>query len=121
MKQKDEGTRDIVRVLPWRTADGKRCLLRSGEPGGVISRLADSMEATQLGIGERVLDHAREILSNPRASETELRYLSRQLVECLGDALRVAESRGDRLGVDGADDDLEESEEGPTLPPESFG
>ncbi|WP_242581082.1 hypothetical protein [Streptomyces sp. MST-110588] len=50
-----------------------------------------------------------------------MRYVARQLTECLGDALRVAESRGDRLGVDGPGDDQDDGEEGPELPAGAFG
>ncbi|GGS83977.1 hypothetical protein GCM10010222_26900 [Streptomyces tanashiensis] len=97
-------------------------MLQSDDAGGVLSRLADDMEAAQLSIGEKVLLHAHELLSNPRATEPEMRYLARQLTECLGDALRVAESRGDRLGVSGTEDVQDDGEdEGPTLPAEAFG
>ncbi|SMF01619.1 hypothetical protein [Streptomyces sp. Amel2xC10] len=114
------GKRNVVRVLPWKTTDGKECLLRGDDSGGVLSRLADDMEATQLGIGEKVLLHAHELLRNPRATELEMRYLARQLTECLGDALRVAGSRGARLGVGGAEDDEDDAEEGPELVAEAF-
>ncbi|UNO43880.1 hypothetical protein KGS77_12785 [Streptomyces sp. MST-110588] len=101
--------------------DGKECLLQSDDAGGVLSRLADDMEAAQLSIGKTVLLHAHELLTNPRATEPEMRYVARQLTECLGDALRVAESRGDRLGVDGPGDDQDDGEEGPELPAGAFG
>ncbi|MEV6420549.1 hypothetical protein [Streptomyces sp. NPDC051662] len=121
MGKRESDTRNVVRVLPWKTTDGKQCLLQSDDAGGVVSRLADDMEAAQLGIGEKVLHHAHELLANPRAGEGELRYLSRQLSECLGDALRVAESRGDRLGVGVIEDDQDDGEEGPELLAEAFG
>ncbi|MFJ6984969.1 MULTISPECIES: hypothetical protein [unclassified Streptomyces] len=121
MGEREIGTRNVVRVLPWKTKDGKRCLLQSDDAGGVLSRLADDMEAAQLGIGQRVLVHAQALLTNPRATEPEIRYLTRQLTECLGDALRVAESRGDRLGISPADDDQGDGEEEPELPDEAFG
>ncbi|WP_026248455.1 hypothetical protein [Streptomyces sp. LaPpAH-108] len=121
MSKRESSTRNVVRVLPWKTKDGKECLLQSDDAGGVLSRLADDMEAAQLSIGGKVLLHAHELLSNPRATEPEMRYLARQLAECLGDALRVAGSRGDRLGVGGAEDDQDGGDEGPELPAEAFG
>ncbi|MGW4628767.1 hypothetical protein [Streptomyces rubiginosohelvolus] len=121
MGKQESNTRNVIRVLPWKTQDGKECLLQSDDAGGVLSRLADDMEAAQLSIGTKVLSHAHELLSNPRATEPEMRYLARQLVECLGDALRVAESRGGRLGVGGPEDDQDDAGEGPELPAEAFG
>lgn len=121
MGRQENSTRDVVRVLPWKTGDGKECLLRSDVAGGTLSRLADDMEVVQLGIGEKVLVHAHALLSNPRATEPEMRYLARQLTECLGDALRVADSRGARLGIDTDEDDEDDGGEGPELPAEAFG
>ncbi|RZD93264.1 hypothetical protein C0Q64_23540 [Streptomyces albidoflavus] len=121
MGNQETGARNVIRVLPWKTPDGKECLLQSDDAGGVLSRLADDMEAAQLGIGEKVLLHAQELLSNPRATEPEMRYLARQLAECLGDSLRVAGSRGVRLGIDGTEDDEGDAGEGPELPAEAFG
>lgn len=74
-----------------------------------MSRLADEMEAGQLARAAEVLREAREALSNPLAPHGELRYAVLRLVECLEDALRVAESRGMRLPVPDADDDSGEA------------
>lgn len=86
-----------ARLLPWPSEGGKPCFLAPGSEGGFLWRLADEMEAVQLTMGAEVLNHARKILSDPKASATELRYVGARLSECLGDALRVAESRGARL------------------------
>ncbi len=86
-----------LRLLPWPTEEGKPAFLAPGSESGFLSRLADEMEAVQLTMGADVLAHARAIVANPAASEGELRRVAARLSECLGDALRVAESRGARL------------------------
>ncbi len=60
-----------------------------------MSRLADTTESVQLGMGAELLAHARGLL--PDAPPGELRYLAECLTDALADALRVAESRGRRL------------------------
>ncbi|MFE9178626.1 hypothetical protein ACFYN5_20560 [Streptomyces sp. NPDC007126] len=82
------------RLLPWSGAEGKPCYLITDDDGPV-SRLADTTESTQLGMGAELLAHARGLL--PRAPHGELRYLAERLTEALADALRVAESRGRRI------------------------
>lgn len=66
---------------------------------GYLSTLADSIEAIQRGMGGELLEHAREALApGARAlSATEYRWLASRLPEALTDALRVAESRGQRI------------------------
>lgn len=94
------------RLLPW-SEDGKRAYLHSSDPNSVLSRLADQMEEAQLSVGRDVLDGAKEVMSDPKASAPELRFTASRLAECLFDALRVAESRGARLA------DAEEKEDEP--------
>ncbi|WP_037888443.1 hypothetical protein [Streptomyces viridochromogenes] len=86
------------RLLPWTTPDGNPCYL-STDGSGYLSTLADGIEAVQLGMGEELLEHAREVLAlGARAlSATEYRWLASRLAEALTDALRVAESRGQRI------------------------
>lgn len=63
-----------------------------------LSRLADSIEATQLDTGREVLRLSRAILQGlERPTAGELFYVTQRLTECLTDALRVAESRGLRV------------------------
>ncbi|WP_331279936.1 hypothetical protein [Streptomyces sp. e14] len=64
-----------------------------------MSTLADGIEAVQLGMGEELLEHAREVLTpGARAlSATEHRWLASRLAEALTDAARVAESCGQRI------------------------
>lgn len=84
-----------LRLLPWTGAGGKPCYLIADDEAGPVSRLADATEAIQLGMGAELLAHAREIL--PDAPRGESRFLAERLSEALSDALRVAESRGQRL------------------------
>ena len=88
------------RLLPWSTEDGRPCYLRT-DGGGVLSRLADGIEEIQLSMGHELLEHARGVLTpGTRAlSAIEYRWLACRLAEALTDALRVAESRGERIPV----------------------
>lgn len=88
-----------MRLLPWSGPDGQRCYVSTEEGGGFVSRLADRMEEVQLDTGEELLDHATELLAaGPAATSAhELRFCVHRLCEALRDALRVAESRGERL------------------------
>jgi hypothetical protein len=103
------GDLEPARLLPWPSEGGKPCFLAPGSEGGFLWRLADEMEAVQLTMGTEVLSHARKILSDPKASTTELRYVGARLSECLSDALRVAESRGARLPMTDCESGVEVS------------
>ncbi|RPF46469.1 hypothetical protein EDD96_3045 [Streptomyces sp. Ag109_G2-6] len=61
------------------------------------SRLADSTEEIQLGLGTELLDHAREVLADTEADPEELHLLAADLTGALHAAIRVAKSRGHRL------------------------
>ncbi|WP_369170501.1 hypothetical protein AB5J49_23005 [Streptomyces sp. R28] len=84
------------RLLPWSGSGGRACYLISDDHGGPVSRLADATESIQLGMGGELLAHAHDML--PDAPPGELRFLAERLTEALHDALRIAESRGRRLG-----------------------
>ncbi|MEU9251234.1 hypothetical protein AB0D66_05215 [Streptomyces sp. NPDC048270] len=86
-----------LRLLPWSGPDGKPCFLSADETAGYISRLADNAEAAQLGIGTDLLGHALEVLADDDLDPAELRLLTQDLTRALGDAVRVANSRGHRL------------------------
>ncbi|GHI90635.1 ATP-binding protein [Streptomyces olivaceus] len=86
-----------VRVLPEGGVHGRSAVLFT-DGSGPVSRLADHMEAVQLGLGERLLGRARHVLEEQRHEVGELVGLSGQLVDALADALFIAESRGERLG-----------------------
>ncbi|WP_319054575.1 hypothetical protein [Streptomyces europaeiscabiei] len=103
-----------LRLLPWANDMGKPCYVAS-DSGSPLARLADEMERVQLAMGTEVLGHARTVLEDPLAGHAEIRYAGVRLAECLADALRVAESRGQRLPVPDSDED----EDAPTVPAEA--
>ncbi|MCK1796869.1 hypothetical protein MTQ01_12755 [Streptomyces sp. XM4193] len=84
------------RLAPWSGEDGKPCYLVTDDDCR-LSRLADRMEAEQLAIGVRLLDFASDLVTDGSTHPHEMRFLARRLSEALRDALRVADSRGDRL------------------------
>ena len=97
-----------VRLLPWTGVHGKPCLLVT-DGDGAVSRLADRIEGVQLGLAERLLVRAREVVARPGLSGGELGELAVQLADALHDALLIAGGRSARLeraeqsGVRGAD------------------
>ncbi|MEU9898733.1 hypothetical protein ACIBCS_07865 [Streptomyces phaeochromogenes] len=88
-----------LRLLPWTTPEGKPCYLSTDSEESRLSRLADDLEAAQLDSGEQVLTGARAVLADTEAGERAVRFALTRAVECLGDVLRVAVSRGARIGV----------------------
>jgi len=112
--------RSSLRLLPWSSPDGKPCFLDTDDDGGVMSRLADNIEAAQTGTGTEVLATAKSVLADPHADSPELRLALAWAVDSLGDVLRVAESRGARLLVL-VPDELDDQDEDRTSPAESFG
>ncbi|MEU0738130.1 hypothetical protein [Streptomyces sp. NPDC006134] len=110
--RKGRGDRTIARLLPWSGSEGKPCYLLTGDSReGYVSRLADTIESVQLGMGCELVGHAQALIKDPKAGAVELRYLSARLAEFLQDVLRVAESRGARLPVP-ADEDEGKGEDG---------
>ncbi|WP_262055925.1 hypothetical protein [Streptomyces sp. STR69] len=97
----------LLRLLPWPSPDGLPCYLSTDSEDGYLSRLANEMEAAQLALAVDVLGGARKVLDDPMFPYAEVRYVAVRLAECLNDAVRVAESRGARLGPphSEADDD----------------
>lgn len=85
------------RLLPWSGADGKPCYL-IGDGTGRLSRLADQIEAVQLGLARQILERAHDTLTGERPSPEELHVLAGHLVAALRDALLIAECR-DTSGV----------------------
>ncbi|WP_406400092.1 hypothetical protein [Streptomyces uncialis] len=86
-----------ARLLPWSSSDGNPCYLVTDNGDGYLSRVADSIEASQLDMAARLLSHAEALVREPKASARELRYVAARLVESLHETLRVARSRGGRL------------------------
>jgi anti-sigma regulatory factor (Ser/Thr protein kinase) len=91
---------DHVRLLPWTGANGQPSLLVSGGDGPV-SRIADRVEVAQLGLANRLLGRAQQLIASPELSISELGVLTAQLSDALHDALLIAECRGARLGAVG--------------------
>jgi hypothetical protein len=87
---------DELRLLPWTGPDGKPCYLSTGDHGATCPRLADHIEAFQLGMASQLLEHARQVLDDDTEDLEELHLLTGQLASALRDVLRVATSRGRR-------------------------
>ncbi|GAA3372365.1 hypothetical protein GCM10020367_27000 [Streptomyces sannanensis] len=85
-----------ARLLPWTGPEGRPCYLLT-DGTGQLSRVADRIEAVQLGMGGDLLAHALALLAEGELAVEELRVLAGHLTEALRDVLRIAESRGARL------------------------
>ncbi|MFJ4884612.1 hypothetical protein [Streptomyces sp. NPDC088731] len=88
-----------LRLLPWSGPDGKPCYLSTNDRGGYVSRLADNIEAVQLGSAAELLQQASETLDDQDAALDEMRHLAKELTGALWEVLRVATSRGHLLTV----------------------
>ncbi|MFF2846792.1 hypothetical protein ACFVT5_10715 [Streptomyces sp. NPDC058001] len=89
--------RNELRLLPWSGPDGKPCYLSTDDRDGYLSRLADNIEAVQVGTATELLKQATETLGDEHASPEGVRLLAKELSGALQDVLRVATSRGDLL------------------------
>ncbi|MFD4694171.1 hypothetical protein [Streptomyces sp. NPDC058463] len=88
-----------LRLLPWSSPDGKSCYLSTDDRGGYMSRLADNIEAVQLGSAAELLEQASETLDDQDATLEDMQRLAKELTEDLRNVLRVATSRGHLLAV----------------------
>lgn len=88
--------KQATRLLPWTGSEGQPCLLVS-DGDGPVSRIADHIEAVQLGLADRLLCRALDVIAAPALSISELGSLAAQLTDALRDTLLIAECRGDRL------------------------
>ncbi|GHF68542.1 hypothetical protein [Streptomyces griseosporeus] len=88
-----------LRLLPWSGPEGKPCYLDTDDKAGYMSRLADNIEAVQLGTAAELLEHASDTLDDQGASPEDLERLARELTRALRDVLRVAVSRGHLLAL----------------------
>jgi hypothetical protein len=68
--------------------------LSTDDQDGYVSRLADHIEACQLGMASQLLEHSRQALDEETEDLEELNLLAAQLSSALRDVLRVATSRG---------------------------
>ncbi|POX47996.1 hypothetical protein C3489_28260 [Streptomyces sp. Ru71] len=90
---------DKFRLLPWSGPEGKPCYLSTDDRGGYMSRLADNIEAVQLGTAAELLEQAAQTLDDEDAGREDVRQLAQELTGALRDVLRVATSRGHLLAV----------------------
>ncbi|MEU3895938.1 hypothetical protein [Streptomyces sp. NPDC045251] len=88
-----------LRLLPWSGPDGKPCYLSTDDSGGYMSRLADNIEAVQLGMATDLLERAAGVLSGQDAGRDDLRLMLTEVTRALRDVVRVATSRGHLLAV----------------------
>lgn len=98
----EESAPTVCRLLPWSTPEGKTAYLVTDDPGGMLSLMADGVEETQIDTARQVLTLARQMLENHdvRMTGDEYAFVTRRLAECVSDLLRVAGSRGARLGME---------------------
>ncbi|KOX01008.1 hypothetical protein ADK65_11685 [Streptomyces sp. NRRL B-1140] len=94
-----------LRLLPWENDSGKPCFLSTHGAPGPLARLADEIEADQLQDGALVLKGAQAVLEDQKSGEDAVRRALRAATQCLGDVLRIADSRGARLPRSTDDDD----------------
>ncbi|WP_406251065.1 hypothetical protein [Streptomyces cyaneofuscatus] len=92
-------TPNELRLLPWSGPGDKPCYLSTDDPDGYMSRLADNIEAVQLGTASELLEEASEALDNQDTCLEEMRCLVRELTGALRDIFRVATSRGHLLAA----------------------
>ncbi|MER6220954.1 hypothetical protein ABT189_10210 [Streptomyces sp900105755] len=88
-----------LRLLPWSGPEGKPCYLSTDDRNGSMSRLADNIEAVQLGTAAELLERACEALDDQDTAPEDVRRLAKELTGALRDVLRVAISRGYLLAV----------------------
>lgn len=92
-------TPNELRLLPWSGPGDKPCYLSTDDPDGYMSRLADSIEAIQLGAASELLEEASEALDDQNTSLDEMRCLVKELTGALRDIFRIATSRGHLLAA----------------------
>ncbi|MEU2111701.1 hypothetical protein [Streptomyces sp. NPDC019507] len=90
-----------MRLLPWTGTGGKPCYV-IGDGAGYVSRLADDIEAVQLGMAADLIEHAHDLLADRRATDAQLRFVVARMIEALRDVHRIARSRGARVPGAGA-------------------
>ncbi|MCW1095096.1 hypothetical protein OJ963_14255 [Streptomyces sp. RS2] len=93
-----------LRLLPWSGPDGKPCYLSTDDSGGYMSRLADNIEAAQLGMAAELVEQVSTGLGDRDAGPEDLRRMLADLTGALRDVLRVATSRGHLLAGDRSTD-----------------
>jgi hypothetical protein len=102
VNEAQDPTPTVCRLLPWPSPDGKTAYLVTDDPGGMLSLLADGVEETQIETARHVLALARQMVEDQdiRMTGDEYAFVTRRLTECVYDLLRIADSRGARLGME---------------------
>ncbi|MGW2021957.1 hypothetical protein [Streptomyces decoyicus] len=98
-------TDPVARLLPWAGPEGKPCFLVS-DGTGYVSRVADSIEAAQLGAAADLTEEALRVLAECTWTPGEIHLLAVELTASLIDVRRIAESRGARLSAAERDPDV---------------
>ncbi|MGW9429232.1 hypothetical protein ACWHA1_14890 [Streptomyces decoyicus] len=98
-------TDPVARLLPWVGPEGKPCFLVS-DGTGYVSRVADSIEAAQLGAAADLTEEALRVLAERTWTPGEIHLLAVELTASLIDVRRIAESRGARLSAAERDPDV---------------
>ena len=62
-----------LRLLPWSGPEGKPCYLSTDGPNGYMSRLADNIEAIQLGAAAELLEEVSGTLDDQGTDLNDLR------------------------------------------------
>jgi hypothetical protein len=88
-----------LRLLSWSGPDGKPCYLSTDDSGGYMSRLADNIEAVQLGMAADLVERVSAVLGDWEAGPEDLHRMLTELTGALRDMLRVTTSRGHLLAV----------------------
>jgi predicted RNA-binding protein len=101
----DDSNATPLRRLPWDGPEGKAAYAASD--GGVISRLADRMEDQMLLTAKEDTIRAADLCQDDKVSRAELRIVVGYLARAVGEAVLVADLRGERLSVltDSEEDD----------------
>ncbi len=87
-----------LRLLPWNGPEGKPAHLVTDGSRSFLATLADNIEADQLGTAAEVLKLSRAMLgAGEQPTADEALFLAQRLAECLADALRICESRAQRI------------------------
>lgn len=86
-----------LRLLPWEGPEGKPCYLSTDDRGGYVSRLADDVEADQLGSATELLQRALDTLDDQDTAPEAMLQLAKELTVTLADVLRIATSGGHLL------------------------
>lgn len=102
-----------LRRLPWAGPEGKAAYAQTD--GGVIGRLADRMEDQMLLTAKEDTIRAADLCQDDNVSRAELKIVVGYLARAVGEAVLVADLRGERLSLR----DDEDGEDLAWVPPQA--